>query len=409
MSLNTVQSEAFAKLSRLKAGALFMGMGTGKTKVALDLAISRQEDYDVLIWIAPSSLLRSTNYQQEITKWSAGLTKTITNFSIESISQSDEKYLELRSLAERNRCFCVVDESITIKNSESKRTTRLLDMWQFFDFRLILNGTPVSKNLADLYSQMRFIHPKIFDMTERSFAEKFLVFKDEGERPWQRWSKPANEAALVEIIRPYIFDAQLEVPVGLTSDDHWYYLSEFEQDEYWQIKHEFMEQAAEEINFLAIAQKLQGFYSGCRTKFDDIPRVVEDGQHIIYVKFIANIDALERVLPAFIEYSGRKKGDLTRFTSGEERLLVMTYGAGSMGLNLQNCNSVIFFDQTFDQKDKLQALHRVYRTGQKRDVKVTNMWVETGLERIIRKSTMKKQSTIRNLQKFIEADGIEAL
>lgn len=38
----TKQEEAFKKLSRLKVGALFMEMGTGKTKVALDLISSKQ-------------------------------------------------------------------------------------------------------------------------------------------------------------------------------------------------------------------------------------------------------------------------------------------------------------------------------------------------------------------------------
>lgn len=36
------QQLAFDKLSRLKVGALFMEMGTGKTKVALDLTILNQ-------------------------------------------------------------------------------------------------------------------------------------------------------------------------------------------------------------------------------------------------------------------------------------------------------------------------------------------------------------------------------
>lgn len=35
------QQLAFDKLSRLKVGALFMEMGTGKTKVALDLIQSK--------------------------------------------------------------------------------------------------------------------------------------------------------------------------------------------------------------------------------------------------------------------------------------------------------------------------------------------------------------------------------
>ena len=39
------QEQAFNKLNRLKCGALFMEMGTGKTKVALDLVESRESGF----------------------------------------------------------------------------------------------------------------------------------------------------------------------------------------------------------------------------------------------------------------------------------------------------------------------------------------------------------------------------
>lgn len=40
-------------------------------------------------------------------------------YSIESVSISDEKYLELYNLIHNFKIFCVVDESITIKNTEA--------------------------------------------------------------------------------------------------------------------------------------------------------------------------------------------------------------------------------------------------------------------------------------------------
>lgn len=86
MSLSTIQNNAIHKLKNLRAGALFMSMGTGKTKVALDLAISRQDDYDVLLWIAPASLLRSSTYQDEFGKWNAGLTRPMYQFTVVSRS-----------------------------------------------------------------------------------------------------------------------------------------------------------------------------------------------------------------------------------------------------------------------------------------------------------------------------------
>ena len=52
MNNSNVQQRAINKLNRLKVGALFMEMGTGKTKVALDLmAYKKKADY--LLWICP--------------------------------------------------------------------------------------------------------------------------------------------------------------------------------------------------------------------------------------------------------------------------------------------------------------------------------------------------------------------
>lgn len=49
-------------------------------------------------------------------------------------------------------------------------------------------------------------------MTEKAFADNFLVYFFDGVDPfpWRRWSKPANVEALIEIIRPYIFNSSFD-------------------------------------------------------------------------------------------------------------------------------------------------------------------------------------------------------
>ena len=66
MSLNLEQRKAVEKLSRLKAGALFMGMGSGKTKVACDLIRCKLDCIDAVIWIAPAALVNSQKYLGEV-------------------------------------------------------------------------------------------------------------------------------------------------------------------------------------------------------------------------------------------------------------------------------------------------------------------------------------------------------
>lgn len=406
MNLDLIQAAAVDKLSKLKAGALFMHMGTGKTKTAIDLAKSRRHDFDCIVWIAPASLIYDPTYRTEIERWSFGLEKLIHYYTIEGVSQSDTKFLEMRSLAENKRTFCIVDESLTIKNADAGRTERLCQMWDKFTFRLILNGTPLSKGLIDLYSQINFIHPRILNMTETQFAHNFLQFRKEGYRPWQRWSRPENEEALIEKIRPYIFDAQLDIPVEINFYNKKFKLSRAERENYQDFKREFLRDDLS-VDFMAATQAFQQFYTVSKSKILGLESIVSKilslGEKVIvFVKFHKE---LEELMPLFdcLEYSGRKKDSIQEFKD-KKHVLFCTYGTGSKGLNLQFCNNIIFFSQTFDYAHKEHAIHRVYRNGQTKDVNVWNLWLNVGLESLFSANLDKKLSTASHINKIISKE-----
>lgn len=385
-----------------------MEPGTGKTKVALDIATSRASSFDEVAWIAPASLLRDAGYKKEVERWNTS-DLPINYFSIEGVSQSDRSFLKLRELAKKADVFCIIDESLKIKNGESKRTKRLLDMWNKFKFRLILNGTPLSKGLVDLYSQINFLHPKILNMTEAQFASNFLTYRKEGSRPWWRWSKPENEEALIEILRPYIFDAKLDLSISLCEEDIFFSLSTNEREAYQKEKEAFLEDK-EEVDFLAMAQKFQQAYSVTKSKINWLKKKISTGEKwIVCVKFHRELDAMLEIFPEALEYSGRNKCNIEDFTDGDGQVLIMTYGTGSMGLNLQSCSNLVFFSQTFDWAQKAQASRRVYRIGQKDNVNIYSLWVRTGLDEIIKTSLDKKTSVSQNVARLISVKEAMAL
>lgn len=406
------QKQAFEKLSKLKGGILFMSMGTGKTKVAIDLALSRQDDYDCIIWIAPASLIKSKSYVEEINKWSGGLTKPIHYFTIEGVGSSDNKYLEMVNLATNKSSFCIVDESITIKNAIAKRTKRLLQNWHLFKFRLILNGTPITNSLLDLYSQIQFIHPNILKMTERQFANNFLIYKKDGYRGYAKNNKPYNEEALIETIKPYIFDAELEINCGLNFIDIDCYLNEIEKENYEVYKREAYENMVEDFDFLAICQKLQHHYTEIcldkHCKFEElINKITKNNQAIVYVKYVSELDYLKENFDC-VEYSGRNKNGIELLKKGA-KMLACTYGSGSLGHNLQFCNNIIYLSQTFDYKDKEQSLHRIYRIGQTKPCNIYNFYINTGLEKLIRNNLNKKVNILATIKKYITKENIQNL
>ena len=124
MTSTTQQQTAIDKLKRLKVGALFMEMGTGKTKVALDLIASRADKTDYVLWICPCALKGEIERERE--KWHPEIALDVVG--CESIGASDRIYLETLEKVRTHIAFIVVDESLKIKNRRAKRTQRIIEM-----------------------------------------------------------------------------------------------------------------------------------------------------------------------------------------------------------------------------------------------------------------------------------------
>jgi len=164
------QIKAIDKLNSVKCGALFMEAGTGKTRSALELI--KNTDTDYILWFTPFQT--KENLQIEINKW-GGLDCDIVG--IESVQNSDRIYLELSQKCEQaKKTFIVCDESLKIKNADAKRTNRLFELAKLSEYRLILNGTPLSRNLLDLWSQIQFLSPKILNMDIAEFKNTFCEY-----------------------------------------------------------------------------------------------------------------------------------------------------------------------------------------------------------------------------------------
>ena len=107
------QQIAFNKFKELKVGALFMKMGTGKTKVAIDLV--NYNNVELMIYICPFST--KDNLEKEIKKWNINCEYVLIGY--ETIQTSDKQYLGLISKMKNKKCFVIADESIFIKNENN--------------------------------------------------------------------------------------------------------------------------------------------------------------------------------------------------------------------------------------------------------------------------------------------------
>ena len=202
------QQIAFNKFKELKVGALFMKMGTGKTKVAIDLV--NYNNVELMIYICPFST--KDNLEKEIKKWNINCEYVLIGY--ETIQTSDKQYLGLISKMKNKKCFVIADESIFIKNENTKRFNRLLQLRNKCEYALILNGTPITKSEWDIYNQMYFLSPKIINMNRQQFLQTFfkkITYKKlhQNEVTFYKFSE-INAEYLKKLIEPYIFECDLE-------------------------------------------------------------------------------------------------------------------------------------------------------------------------------------------------------
>lgn len=394
------QELAFEKLSRLKVGALFMEQGTGKTKVALDLIASKKDKVNYVLWICPYSIKQEIEFERK--KRQPNLKIEIVG--CETLSMSDKTYINIYNKVLQNKTFIVVDESLKIKNREAKRTQRILELGKNAKYKLILNGTPLSKNVLDLYTQMNFLSPKILNMSFNEFKNKYCEYYIRGKLK-NKVKKQYNIEHLISLIRPYIFDCELDLGKGKKYEQVFYQIEN--KEEYENIKKNFLNFDSD-INFFALATSLQKNYCTSNLKLNIVSELVNsiNKQVIIFVKYINSIPSGEKRIIGEMKTSEREK-IIDDFKNNKFKALYITYGCGAFGLNLQNCDTIIFADHTFDYAERLQAEARIYRLGQEKDVKYIDLNCDCGLDNLIRGCLSKKTKLLDEVKREIENKGVE--
>lgn len=386
IALSADQKKAIAKLKKLRVGALFMEPGTGKTRTALELIKSSAADY--VLFMVPYRTKQ--NLLDEINKC-GGLDQPYEIAGIQSISASDRLYSHLiNRLRAAKKPFMVVDEGLLIKNDNAIRTERITELGKLCYYRLILNGTPISKNILDLWAQMEFLSPKILNMPLEVFKNKFLEYSVSTSPTSTREKIIAthNVDYLYSLIEPYVFEAKLKLDINNNEHEASYYI--VDKDSYNNTKHSLLSSifGMNGIEFLAVTQKMQQSYSLDQGHIDKLQSLLKKikGKTIIFVKYVRTQAELAARFP---------------------QCLVLTYGKGSLGLNLQEYTNIVFYDKTWDYAQIEQAKRRIFRYGQKHNVNYYMMTGDVGLEQLINNNVKRKNHLLDVFKKASDKEKLE--
>ncbi|MDU7500017.1 MAG: C-terminal helicase domain-containing protein [Streptococcus thermophilus] len=88
----------------------------------------------------------------------------------------------------------------------------------------------------------------------------------------------------------------------------------------------------------------------------------------------------------------KKRIEIINQFKEDDKPLLMTYGTGAFGLNLQFCNRIAFASLTFDYAKIDQAMSRIKRLGQENDIEYTYFTSNLGIYNMINENITKKQT-----------------
>lgn len=377
-ALNDDQKSAIEKLNALKIGALFMECGTGKTQTATAL-VNSVKGIDYLLWICPCQTKENLRRELEL----CGLDYEPDIVGVESIAQSERIYNEvLKKIQASKHPFIVCDESLKIKNINAKRTRRMLTLSRMAEYKLILNGTPVTKGIMDIYSQMEFLSPKILNMRYFEFIDTFCCYKAIKRNGRVIRKIPlgyTNVDYLLSLIQPYVYNCSLNLPLSKRYHCRNYYLTDEEKEDYLRLKEMLLTlDMFSDNRFFGVIQKMHHGYCCSEMKFEVLANLLTP-KTIVFCKFIKSKMEVERRFPG---------------------TLVLTYGKGSIGLNLQTYNRIVYFDKTFDYAFREQSEARIYRSGQQDECSYFDVDGDVGLENLMDECIRKKTNLISYFKRY---------
>lgn len=404
MNLRTkLQEKAFDRLKQLKVGALFLKMGKGKTRVAIELVDYNQ--CDLLIYIAPFSAL--DNIESEFKKWNLKTPYKLIGY--ETISMSDRQYLKLLNSLDNKKIFIIADESIFIKNDTSIRYKRLLQIRKKCEYALILNGTPLTKNEWDIYNQMYLLSPLIINMSRNQFQNTFFTHikgKKQGKKfDFYKFSQ-VNADVLYRLIEPYIIYSNMsekEANKSIIKIDTY-------NEDYEKVRDKDLKNMRDNMSFeriMALLTKLQIIASLDKNKMNVLINDIKDTQVIVYCSYIEEVEYIQSNIDCYVITGNVKnRKEIIKAFRNNNKPLIMTYGVGSYSLNLQFTNKIYYSSLTFDYAKLEQSEHRVNRIGQDREVIIKYYLADLGINNMIIDNLDKKTKLKRLIENHIKEGSI---
>ncbi len=402
-------------------GVLADDMGLGKTIQTLALichARSERPDAAPFLVVSPTSVVG--NWAAECQKFAPDLrvvavTETLTRGGVDLATMVAEADIVVSSYAlfrldyddysDQDWSGLILDEAQFIKNHLAKghHCAKKLSV----PFKLAITGTPMENNLLELWSLFSVTSPGLFSQAAR--------FKEYYQTPIERSGDSDRLAQLRRRIRPLMLRRTKEqvatdlpakqeqvVELELNPKHRKVYQTHLqrERQKVLGLIDDMTKNRFAIFRSLTLLRQLSLDASLVDAKYANIPStkldalmeqvedvVAEGHRTLIFSQFTGFLDKVrQRIDTAGIEYcyldgtTRNRPAVLTEFKSGNAPVFLISLKAGGFGLNLTEADYCILLDPWWNPATEEQAIDRVHRIGQTKNVMVYRLVAKDTIE-----------------------------
>lgn len=411
------QLDAVRAVKDLSYAAIFHEQGLGKTKIAIDIALTwlKEDATDTVIIVTKKALV--DNWCNEVEMHchvtphvlsanrgsnSAALNSPVLLYiaNYEAVASSfDIIKLFLRTC----RVGCILDESQKIKNPQARLTRTFLDLSSGFEKRVIMTGTPVANRPFDIWAQVKFLDGG--QALGRSF-ELFQQQTDLPKNPSALGDYSSHLGSVMQKLKRFVVretkeSAGIDLPQKTISSrfvdlPNWQMLKyaeyrdklAYEYERNGEIRVDEVENVLKRLLRLVQCASNPGLIDGNYEQYpgkylslvDLCQEIPSDSKLIVWTGFVENAEWLFRRLSKYqpLRVHGKltieqRNGAIRTFKKSSNKLLIATPGAAKEGLTLTVANHSVFYDRGFSLDDYLQAQDRTHRISQTRECYVYNL------------------------------------
>jgi hypothetical protein len=440
------QVDCFKRAWRHEGFMLAMEMGSGKSKVAVDLVVNHNCK---LVLIATVKSAVSSVWPGEFKKYAecdyALLPLDMRNKTAPQKVEIAKDFIA-DCLAENKMCVLVLnyelayqpafqkfllnqdidavicDESQKIQSAGSKISRFFARLGQRVKYRYCLTGTPMKSGPLSIYGQFRFLDPTIFGSNYQNFAERYAELDQYG-----RIVKLLNTEELhrkfysraFRVLTSDVLTLPEKVHVNLEFD-----LSRESRRIYDELETVFIAKVLEGtvtvsnslVKLLRLQQAACGYLpvegvadstqlatvdTGKSDLLEDLLDGMEQGEPVvIFCRFTKDLDICHQVATKLgltsMELSGRKN-QLKEWKEGQAQVLAVQIQAGGAGIDLTRAKYVIYYSLGFSLDDYEQSLFRAWRPGQLRAIVVYHLLARDTVDIEIMNALVNKKKVIDSI------------